>query len=68
VLPGLGDVIWTMEGWMIPKGQMVEWEMNWSRLYGQLKPGQYRAGKSIMDVRGPGDFDECMHYACFEIE
>lgn len=68
MLPGLGDVVWTTEGWMIPKGQTVEWEMNWTRLYGQLESGQYRVGKTIMDFRGPGDFDECMHYACFEIE
>ena len=62
------DVAWTAEAWIIPKDSEVEWNINWQWLYGELKSGEYRIGKSIMDFKGTGDYEEIMHYAKFIIE
>jgi len=34
-------------------------------MYGELAPGEYRIGKSVLDLRGSGDFDKYMVYAHF---
>jgi len=49
---------WTMEAWMIPKNDVVRWDVNWEFLYGELEPGLYRITKSITNWRAPGDYDE----------
>ena len=36
-------------------------------LYGELSPGSYRLGKSVMDFRGTGDYDQRDYYAAFVI-
>lgn len=59
---------WTMEAWLIPMNGSREDEVNWVNLYGQLPVGQYRLGKEIMLLRGPGDYDERPCYAEFVIE
>lgn len=43
----------------------TETELNWEWLYGELSPGEYRIGKSVLDCRGSGDFDNYMIYAHF---
>ena len=45
------------------------WEMetNWEYLYGELPAGTYRLGKSIMDFRGTGDYDEQVYFAEFTL-
>ena len=65
--PGLGDLIWTMEGWMIQFNNTTQWGVNWEFLYGELGPGVYRIEKEIMDFRGPGDFTQKPYYAEFAI-
>ena len=65
--PGLGDLIWTMEGWMIQFNNTTKWDVNWEFLYGELSPGMYRIEKEIMDFRGPGDFTQKPYYAEFAI-
>ena len=60
-------IVWTMEGWLIPKGRSVEWTVNWENIYYPLPDGHYRIGKEIMDFRGPGDFDEYACYAHFTV-
>ncbi len=62
-----GDIVWTAEAYMIPKGGEVEMEVNWEWLYGTLEPGTYRIVKQVMDFRGPGDYDEKEYSAEFTI-
>lgn len=62
-----GDWGWTMEAWLIPKNESVEWTVDWTWIYGELPDGRYRIGKEIMDFRGPGDYDERVYWAEFEI-
>ena len=49
------------------KDEVVEWEVNWEWLYGELPVGKYRIGKQIMDWRAPGDYDTVLYYAEFEL-
>ena len=66
--PGIGDEVgWTGEGWTIPDEGSVSFEENWSFLYGELPPGNYRIVKEIMDWREAGDFDEKWYYAEFSL-
>lgn len=67
MLPQEYDVAWTAEGWIIKNNDSVEFTENWKWLYGELPAGKYRIGKSISDWRKPGDYDEKMYYAYFEI-
>ncbi len=67
-LPHEYDIAWTMEAWMIPSEDTVNWDVKWEWLYGALPAGQYRIGKEIMDFRGPGNYDTAMYYADFTID
>ena len=67
MLPLEGELAWTAEAWMIPANEETEWEVDWSRLYGELPAGSYRISKSVMDFRGAGDYDEKTYYAGFDI-
>lgn len=62
------EIVFTMEGWMIPMESSVEWEVSWGYLYGELSPGTYRISKTIMDFRAAGDYDEYTYYAEFVIQ
>ena len=62
-----GEIAWTAEAWMIPLNDTVEWPINWEFLYGELKSGDYRIGKEIMNFRGPGDYDKEMVYVEFTV-
>jgi len=66
-IPVDGEIAWTMEAWAIPANEETEWEVDWSRLYGELPAGSYRISKSVMDFRGTGDYDQKQYYACFDI-
>lgn len=59
---------WTTEAWIIAPDSTLEWEVDWSWLHGELPAGEYRIGKSVMDWRAPGDYDEAGIYAEFRIE
>ena len=67
LLPMEHELAWTMEAWAIPANEETEWDVNWSRLYGELPAGSYRIGKSIMDFRGTGDYETKTYYAGFDI-
>jgi len=62
-----GDASFTMEAWIIPMNDSVEWNVDWEWLYGQLSPGTYRIVKEIMNFRGTGDYDKAEYYAEFTI-
>ncbi len=63
-----GDVGWTSEAYIIPKGGNYNSVVNWEWLYGELEPGTYVIYKGVMDFRGPGDFDEKEYSAEFVIK
>ena len=67
LLPMDYELVWTAEAWMIPNNAETEWEVNWSRLYGELPAGSYRISKSVMDFRGTGDYDTKTYYAGFDL-
>lgn len=52
----------------VPKGSPAEIDIDWSILYGDLEPGQYRIVKKISDFRGTGDYDDYDLHAEFAIE
>lgn len=61
------DLAWTMEAYLIrPEGD-TEIEVKWPALYGELPSGSYRLGKTVMDFRGTGDYDQQTYYAAFTI-
>lgn len=66
--PIYAEVCWEDIAWIIPKEEVTQWEVNWTRIYGSLSPGNYRIVKEIMDFRQTGDFDTCSSYAYFTIE
>ena len=41
----------------IPAGTVTERELDWTWLYGELAPGEYRIRKSIADFRKTADYD-----------
>jgi hypothetical protein len=61
------DIAWTMEAYIIPLNETVDFDIDWSWLYGSFPAGKYRIGKEISDFRGTGDYDAIMYYAEFEI-
>lgn len=63
-----GDIGWTSEAYIIPKGGSYKTEINWEWLYGELEPGTYRIFKNVMDFRGTGDYDTKEYSAEFVIE
>ena len=67
VEPLLEDVAWDMMAYLISMDGETEMSVDWSALYGQLPAGSYRLGKSIMDFRGTGDYDQKDYYAAFVI-
>lgn len=67
MLPSEYGLVWTDEAWIIPMNDIVEWEVDWELLYGELPDGKYRIGKEIMDFRSAGDYDEKIYYANFEV-
>lgn len=60
-----GEYGFTAVAFTIASGDKTEREMKWEWLYGELAPGEYRIGKSILDFRKTGDYDEYMIYANF---
>lgn len=67
-LPHEYDIGWTLEAWLIPMNDTVEWQVNWEWLYGKLPSGHYRIGKGITGLRVAGDYNQVMFYADFDIE
>ena len=62
------EIAWTAEAYMIPMGGELEMEVKWEWLYGKLPAGTYKIYKSVMDFRGPGDYDNKEYYAEFTVE
>ena len=63
-----GGVGWNDIGLSVPLNDTREFTIDWSWIYGELPPGQYRIGKQFLDVAEPGDYDSHTFYAEFSIE
>lgn len=61
------EIAWNMIAYKINENDEMKLDVNWEYLYGELDNGKYRIGKNIMNLTAPGDYDECMYYAEFEI-
>ena len=57
------EIAWTMELHLIQEGGSAEWDVDWTNLYGELKPGNYRISKHFMD-----DASENTYFAYFTVE
>lgn len=68
MLPFGYELVWTDEGYIINENDSREFKPRWSDIYGELSAGKYRICKKVFDWRNPGDCDEKMYYAYFEIE
>ena len=66
-VPSEYERIWTSEAWIITMDGITQWEVNWEWIYGSLPGGTYRIGKTVLDWREPGAYDEQVYYAQFEI-
>jgi len=66
-LKAFDGLVWIMPAYRIPTGGSREFSVNWSYICGELPAGTYRLGKSVMDFRLPGDYDEKIYYAQFTI-
>ena len=67
VEPLMEDVAWDMMAYLISMDGETEMAVDWTALYGQLPAGSYRLGKSVMDFRDTGDYDQKDYYACFAV-
>ena len=67
VEPLIENVAWDMMAYLISMDGETEMAVDWSTLYGQLPAGSYRLGKSVMDFRETGDYDQRDYYAAFTI-
>lgn len=68
VEPLIEDMAWDMMAHLISMDGETEMAVDWTALYGQLPPGSYRLGKTVMDFRGTGDYDQRDYYAYFTVE
>ena len=68
VEPLIEDMAWDMRAHLISMGGEAGVAVDWTALYGQLPPGSYRLGKTVMDFRGTGDYDQRDYYAYFTVE
>ena len=57
---GFHDIAYTL-----PCENITQRESDWNWLYGELEPGEYRIGKSVLDFIESGNFDKYMVYAHF---
>ena len=65
--PPRETVGWEDVAYRIRAGGTTEMTVDWRYFYGELPDGDYRIAKKVMDVRGPGDYDEQVICAVFHI-
>lgn len=66
-LEPVSEPIWTANALGIPLGETKRWPVDWTSLYGELPPGQYRIKKEFHAWRAPGDYDTREYYAEFTV-
>lgn len=66
-LPTIATPNWTLQGIGITKEYGAFGYLDWTPLYGQLQPGQYRMGKNVTCRDGQGSGRTAAFYAEFEL-
>lgn len=66
-LETVSEPIWTANALTVPPGETKRWPVDWTGVYGELPPGQYRVKKAVQAYRAPGDYDVREYYAEFTI-
>ena len=61
-------IAWDMMAHLIPSGETVEWELDWTWIYGELGAGRYRICKTIVDYKESGAGESRNYCAEFEIK
>ena len=61
------EPVWDMMSHLIGN-TTTEWEIDWSWLYGELSPGTYRIGKTVMEFKESGESRSQIFFAEFEIK
>ena len=64
-IPVEGNYAFNAIGIMLPCEEISEREIDWEWLCGELAPGEYRIGKSILVSKKVGSSDKYMVYAHF---
>ncbi len=59
--------VWHAVAYDIPENEITKWNIDFTRIYDVLPPGLYRVGKTVMDFREAGAFEEKTYYAEFQI-
>ena len=67
VLPTVATPNWTLQGIGINKEYGAFGYLDWTPLYGQLQPGQYRMGKNVTCRDAQGSSKTAAFYAEFEL-
>jgi hypothetical protein len=58
-LPYLDEnTVWISIGYILKGDSIRKIELDWTRLYGALSPGDYRITKDFNYIRSPGDYDK----------
>ena len=60
-------IVWEEIALLIPNDGEVEWDIDWTRIYGELPEGKYCIVKEINDFRADGDYDTQVYSVAFEI-
>ena len=63
--PGTG---WNDIGYILEQGQSRQMDVDWVWAYGNLAPGRYRMGKTLMDFRATADYDSHQYYVDFTLQ
>lgn len=63
-----GDAVWDSVGIMVPMDDTAKWPVDWTWLYGEIPPGEYRLCKEFLDLREPGDYGRTLGYAEFTLK
>lgn len=64
----LVDPVWDMMVHLIHSDKTMEWELDWSWLYGELGAGTYRICKTVMEFKASGASESQLYCAEFEIK
>ena len=62
------EPVWDMMAHLITRNDTIEWTIDWSWLYGELSPGTYRIGKTVVDFKESGASESQIFFAEFEIK
>lgn len=62
------EPVWDMMAYLIPSGETIQWELDWTWLYGELGAGTYRICKTVVDFKESGSSESRNYCAEFTIK